>query len=228
MRVLPVTKKRASSQGAYKEIRAKILTGAFGSGERLTEEALARELGMSRTPIRQALTRLEAEGLVTLVPNRGAIVCSYSLADVLEIYDLRALLEGHAARCAANKAQEKQLETLRTLVEEMEGFAPDAFPSHEEAVRWFAERNNRLHQAIHAASGNRRLVNLLSRTIQIPLVYKAFFAYSERELKLSKYYHRKIVQAVERRDGDEAESLMRAHIYQGRDVVLSVLHEVGR
>jgi DNA-binding GntR family transcriptional regulator len=214
---------RRSGLLAYNEIRARILSGGFGSGERLTEERLARELGISRTPVRQALARLEAEGLVAIVPNRGAVVRSYSPADVLEIYDLRALLEGHAAREAATNVQPTVLEALWALVNEMEGFALEAFPSREEAVAWFTERNNRLHQAIHAASGNRRLVDLLKRTIQIPLVYRAFFAYTGKEFGLSQHYHVKIVQALERRDGDAAEALMRAHIYQGRDVVLSVL-----
>jgi len=214
---------RGSGVVAYKEIRARILSGSFGPGERLTEERLARELGISRTPVRQALTRLEADGLVALVPNRGAVVRSYSPADVLEIYDLRALLEGHAAREAATNVQPAVLGTLWALVNEMEGFALEAFPSREEAVVWFTDRNNRLHQAIHAASGNRRLVDLLNRTVQIPLVYRAFFAYTEKEFALSQHYHVKIVQALERRDGDAAEALMRAHIYQGRDVVLSVL-----
>ncbi len=214
---------RGSGSSAYEEIRARILSGDFGPGERVTEEALARELGVSRTPVRQALTRLEAEGLVTLVPNRGAVVRSYSLDDVLEIYELRALLEGHAARRAAINVQPKILETLWALVSEMEGFALGAFASRQEAVAWFTARNNRLHQAIHAASGNHRLLDLLKRTVQVPLVYRAFFAYTDRDFALSHYYHRRIVQALECRDGDAAEALMRAHIYQGREVVLSVL-----
>lgn len=216
-----------NSLDAYAEIRARILSGAFRPRERLIEERLARELGMSRTPIRQALTRLEAEGLVTLIPNRGAIVCSYSVQDVLEIYDLRALLEGHAARRAAKEITGSELDRLRQLVDEMERFALDAFPSHEDAVRWFAGRNNEFHHTIHLASRNQRLVKLLSRTIQIPLVYRSFFGYSPREYTLSNYYHRKIAQALEQKDGDQAEVLMRAHIYQGRDFVLSMLQEAG-
>ncbi|MDR7434264.1 MAG: GntR family transcriptional regulator [Armatimonadota bacterium] len=216
-----------NSLDAYVEIRARILNGTFRPRERLIEERLARELGMSRTPIRQALTRLEAEGLVSLIPNRGAVVCSYTPQDVLEIYDLRALLEGHAARHAANEITPSEVDRLRQLVAEMEGFNLEAFASHEDAVRWFTVRNNEFHHTIHVASRNQRLVKLLNRTIQIPLVYRSFFGYSPREYALSNYYHRKIAQALEQKDGDQAEVLMRAHIYQGRDFVLSMLQDAG-
>lgn len=223
----PIGKKVNNSLDAYAEIRARILSGTFRPRERLIEERLARELGMSRTPIRQALTRLEAEGLVTLIPNRGAIVCSYTVEDVIEIYDLRALLEGHAARRAASEITPGEVNRLRQLVEEMEGFALERFASHEEAVRWFTTRNNEFHHLIHWASRNQRLVKLLSRTIQIPLVYRSFFGYAPREYALSNYYHRKVLQALEQKDGDQAEVLMRAHIYQGRSFVLSMLQTEG-
>jgi DNA-binding GntR family transcriptional regulator len=218
----------AKQPEAYAEIRARIISGGFQPGQRLVEERLARELGMSRTPIRQALTRLEAEGLVALIPNRGAVVCSYTVEDVLEIYDLRALLEGHAARRAASQITAREVNRLWKLVEAMESFNAEVFASREEAVRWFATRNNEFHRAIHEASRNRRLVELLARTIQIPLVYRSFFAYSAAEYALSNYYHRKITSALEQRDGDQAGILMRAHIYQGRDFVLSSLGGVSR
>jgi DNA-binding GntR family transcriptional regulator len=75
-------------------LRALILTGEYGPDERLIEEQLAERLGVSRTPVRQALTMLEAEGLVEIAPNRGATVCSFTFEDVWDIYDLRAVLEG--------------------------------------------------------------------------------------------------------------------------------------
>ncbi|MBA2343798.1 MAG: GntR family transcriptional regulator, partial [Rubrobacter sp.] len=85
----------------FERLRRLILDGEYGPDERLIEEQLAERLGMSRTPIRQALTMLESEGLVELIPNRGAVVCSFSVDEVWDIYDLRAVLEGHAARRAA-------------------------------------------------------------------------------------------------------------------------------
>ena len=104
-------------------MRALILTGEYGPDERLIEEQLAERLGVSRTPVRQALTMLEAEGLVEIAPNRGATVCSFSIEDVWDIYDLRAVLEGHAARRAAGRIERRELERLRELVGGMEGLA---------------------------------------------------------------------------------------------------------
>ena len=115
-------------------MRALILTGEYGPEERLIEEQLAERLGVSRTPIRQALTMLEAEGLVEITPNRGATVCSFSVEDVWDIYDLRAVLEGHAARRAAGRIREEELARLRELTLDMEGLA-GRFDDHEEEIR---------------------------------------------------------------------------------------------
>src|SRR5215208_6394282 len=97
-RVLRDRGKGSRPLGVLERLRALILTGEYGPDERLIEEQLAERLGVSRTPVRQALTMLEAEGLVEIAPNRGATVCSFSIEDVWDIYDLRAVLEGHAAR----------------------------------------------------------------------------------------------------------------------------------
>ncbi len=87
----------------------------------MIEEQLAERLGISRTPVRQALTMLEAEGLVEITPNKGAVVCSFGIEEVRDVYDLRAVLEGHAARRAASRIGEPELERLGQLCEEMEG-----------------------------------------------------------------------------------------------------------
>ena len=102
-------------------LRALILTGEYGPDERLIEEQLAERLGVSRTPVRQALTMLEAEGLVEIAPNRGATVCSFSIEDVWDIYDLRAVLEGHAARRAAGRIEKRDLKRLQELAAERSG-----------------------------------------------------------------------------------------------------------
>ena len=119
----------AQSVGIVERLRALILTGEYGPNERLIEEQLAERLGVSRTPVRQALTMLEAEGLVEIAPNRGATVCSFSIEDVWEIYDLRAVLEGHAARRAAGRIVRRDLQRLRELAVGMEGL-PGRFDDH--------------------------------------------------------------------------------------------------
>jgi DNA-binding GntR family transcriptional regulator len=160
----------------------------------LIEEQLAERLGVSRTPVRQALTMLEAEGLVEIAPNRGATVCSFSLEDVWDIYDLRAVLEGHAARRAAGRMERREL-------------------------------NQEFHGTIVEASRNKRLERLINRTVEIPLMFKAFFWYTSHERIISNHYHRQILKALEKGDADRAEIIMREHVYEGRDFVIGALEE---
>jgi DNA-binding GntR family transcriptional regulator len=210
--------------GALERLRALILTGEYGPDERLIEEQLAERLGVSRTPVRQALTMLEAEGLVEITPNRGATVCSFSIEDVWDIYDLRAVLEGHAARRAAGRIERRELERLRELAREMEGL-PGQFDDHEEEIRALVALNQGFHGTIVEASRNRRLERLINRTVEIPLMFKAFYWYTLHERTISNHYHRQILEALENGDADRAEIIMREHVYEGRDFVIRALKE---
>ena len=212
------------SVGVLERLRALILTGEYGPDERLVEEQLAERLGVSRTPVRQALTMLEAEGLVEIAPNRGATVCSFSIADVWDIYDLRAVLEGHAARRAAGRIVDGELGRLRELTGEMEGLA-GRFEDHEEETRTLVGLNQEFHGIIVEAGRNRRLQHLINRTVEIPLMFKAFFWYTPHERVISNHYHRQILGALERGDADRGEIIMREHVYEGRDFVIRALEE---
>ena len=210
--------------GTLERLRALILTGEYGPDERLIEEQLADRLGVSRTPVRQALAMLEAEGLVEITPNRGATVRSFSVDDVWDIYDLRAVLEGHAARRAAGRIENGELERLRELAGEMERL-PGRFDDHEEEIRALVALNQEFHGTIVEASRNRRLERLINRTVEIPLMFKAFFWYTPHERTISNHYHRQILEALENGDADRAEIIMREHVYEGRDFVIGALEE---
>ena len=210
--------------GVLERLRALILTGEYGPEERLIEEQLAERLGVSRTPVRQALTMLEAEALVELAPNRGATVRSFTVADVWDIYDLRAVLEGHAARRAAGRIQRDELARLGVLAAEMEGLA-GRFVDHGEEIRTLVALNQEFHGAIVEASRNKRLFRLINRTVEIPLMFKAFFWYTPHERVISNHYHRQILHALEEGDADRAEIVMREHVYEGRDFVIASLKE---
>ncbi|SMC05701.1 transcriptional regulator, GntR family [Rubrobacter radiotolerans DSM 5868] len=211
---------------ALERLRAMILTGEYRPDERLVEEQLAERLGVSRTPVRQALTMLEAEGLVEIAPNRGAVVCSFSAEDVWDIYDLRAELEGYAARRAASRVTVEDLALLAGLVAEQEEIGTG--PERSEEVRRLVAVNQRFHGRIVEASGNRRLARLIQRTVQVPLVFKAFYWYTPKEKAVSDHYHRQILRALEQGDGLRAEIVMREHVYEGRDFVIKALEEDGK
>ena len=210
--------------GVLERLRALILTGEYGPDERLIEEQLAERLGVSRTPVRQALTMLEAEGLVEIAPNRGATVCSFSVEDVWDIYDLRAVLEGHAARRGADRIEQHELERLRELAGEMEGLQ-GRFDEHEVEIRTLVRLNQEFHGTIVEASRNRRLGRLINRTVEVPLMFKAFFWYTPHERVISNHYHHQILEALEKGDADRAEIIMREHVYEGRDFVIGALKE---
>ncbi|MGB3681369.1 MAG: GntR family transcriptional regulator [Rubrobacteraceae bacterium] len=212
-------------RGVFGSLRRLILEGEYGPDERLVEEQLAERLGVSRTPIRQALTVLEAEGLVEISPNRGAAVCSFGADEVWDIYDLRAVLEGHAARRAASRIQQRELDELRSITAEMVRASTDAFSDHEEEIRWLVARNQEFHGTIVTASRNKRLATLIRRTVEIPLMFKAFFWYTPDERAISNHYHRQILYALEQGDDERAEIIMREHVYEGRDFVIRALKE---
>jgi DNA-binding GntR family transcriptional regulator len=210
---------------ALDRLRALILEGEYRPDERLVEEQLAERLGVSRTPVRQALTMLEAEGLVEIEPNKGAVVCSFSIEDVWDIYDLRAVLEGYAARRAASKIEEPEIERLEELAGEQEGISPESARDREEAIRRVVEVNQEFHGTIIEASRNGRLGKLIRRTVELPLVFKAFYWYTPKERSISNHYHRQILTALKQRDGERAEIVMREHVYEGRDFVIKALRE---
>ncbi len=190
----------------------------------MIEEQLAERLGISRTPVRQALTMLEAEGLVEITPNKGAVVCSFGVEEVRDVYDLRAVLQGHAARRAASRIGKPELERLGQLCEEMEGLG-SRFSDHEGEIRRLVSLNQEYHEMIVAASRNRRLERLVQHAVEVPLVFKSFFWYRPQERTISNHHHRQILNALESGDADRAEIVMREHVYEGRDFVIRVLEE---
>ena len=201
---------------AYGGIRQGILSGAHAPASHLREEELAAATGVSRTPVREALRRLAAEGLVELTPNRGVRVAAWSERDLQEIFELRALLESYGARLAAGRVTAPAVAELAALAAAMEQAARSRARDRLEQV---AEINNRFHQGVLAAAANERLVALLGHVVQVPLVRHTFRRYAPAELGRSLAQHREILEALRHRDPAWAESAMRSHILGARNVV---------
>jgi len=208
-----------ASVAATELIRAAIVDGRLEPGRRLKEEELARELGISRTPIREALLMLQAEGLVDAVPNRGAVVRVHTPEDLDDLYQLRALLEGYAARRAAGRLTDEQLGTLQESCERFDGLDPDR------DLREVVRENMLFHSTILAAAGSSRLESMVRRVIELPLVYKSYIWYSPDQQRISVHYHRQIVKALVARDAERAELVMKEHVFEARDLLVSRLRE---
>jgi DNA-binding GntR family transcriptional regulator len=204
----------------YTTLRQQIIQGAYQAGERLVEERLADALGVSRTPIRQALTALASEGLVQIVPNRGAVVRSFMPDEVRESYDLRAVLEGYAAFHAAFRITPAQLARLNAITDEMEHIILHSSGGERDSLYRLVDRNQVFHRSIIEMSGNRLLLTVFRQIVDLPLMFRSFYWYSDNERSQQIFFHRRIIDALAARDGDRARMLMHEHILEGRDAVL--------
>ena len=210
---------RNASVAATELIREAIVDGRLDPGRRLKEEELARELGISRTPVREALLMLQAEGLVVAIPNRGAMVRVHSPEDLDDLYQLRALLEGYAARRAATRISPDQVEELRGSCDRFDALSP------ENELRELVRENLSFHSSIIDAAGSARLTSMVRRVIELPLVYKSYIWYSPDQKQISVHYHRQIVTALAARDSERAELIMKEHVFEARDLLVSNLRE---
>ncbi len=205
---------RNASVAASELIRDAIVEGRLEPGRRLKETELAHELGISRTPIREALLMLQAEDLVTATPNRGAIVRVHEAAELNDLYELRALLEGHAARRAAERISPPELEALRASCDR---FA--AVPDDD--IGGLVRENQVFHGLILEISGSARLASMVGKVIKLPLVYNSYRWYSHEQTRISVEYHRRLVDAFTAGDADRAEQLMKEHVLQACAVLVA-------
>ncbi|WHT20372.1 GntR family transcriptional regulator [Crossiella sp. CA-258035] len=206
-----------AAEKAYQTLRAGILDGTYEPTERLGEVDLAEGLGLSRTPVREALRRLEVEGLVELEPHRGARVAQWTRADVEELYDLRMLLESFLARRAASRISQVALARLAQLRDTM---AATAAPGPGQDLARVAEANCEFHAIIGAAAASPRVLTMLTTVIEMPLVLRTFHRYQPAELARSLSHHRELVDALTEGDPDWAEAVMRAHVLAAKRVLL--------
>lgn len=207
---------------AYTIIKALILKGEFRSGERLKEHELTERCNVSRTPIRQALSRLAAEGLVVVTPNSGAQVFSIGVQELEEIYTLRSMIESHAAFRAASRITTDALEQLKQLANTMEGAVDNGNDSIE---RVFTEANGSFHHLILDAAMSPRLSSMAALVIEIPLALRTFALYSDQEKRRSLSHHRELIEALDARDAIWAASVMRSHVHSAYQALLrSTLH----
>lgn len=197
-----------ASDRAYEQIREMIISGELASGDALGEEALAERCGVSRTPVRDALRRLEAEMLVRRTETQRSFVADWSLDDIEDVFDLRAILEARAARRAAVRMTDPALQSLRAC----NAAIARAIAKSPPDIDAFLEGNREFHAAILAVAASPRLATLLNSLIEQPVVWRTAHQYGQDELRRSHGEHEELLAAFARRDGDWAESVMASHI----------------
>jgi len=211
----------AAADHAYSVIRSKIFDGEFKSGDRLKESELSRVCDVSRTPVREALRKLEADGLVRISPNSGAIVAQWSESDIQDIYSVRVRLEVLAASLAAERRTDADLAKLQACADEMK--AASEVPSPHENDLEIARLNSDFHHLIIAAARSRALAAAASQVIEAPLMLRTFRRYEPQRLMRSVSDHLELVAAIRARDSALAGSLMGAHILSGLRTLVAPL-----
>jgi len=203
---------------AYEKIRAGILDGVLAPGSRLKEKTLVEYCGVSRTPVRDALRRLAAEDFVLIQPNQGAQVRSWDKEDLDDLFSLRALLEGYAARRAAKRITDEGLKSLAVVVGQMSDILEADLPQ-EEKMSEFLRLNRAVHEPIWEASGSKRLISVLSNLVEQALVVHTVRHFTMDRIATSHRHHEDLLEALTARDEAWAESVMTNHIHAARSEV---------
>lgn len=197
-----------ASDRAYDHIRSMILSGELQPGSQIGEEALAELCGVSRTPVRDALRRLEAEMFVRRNESQRSFVADWSLDDLQEAFQLRAMLEAHAAKRAASRVTWDQLARLRSHNAQLK----QAIDQNSPDVPRFLDHNRQFHAIILEAAGSERLAGMLAQVTEQPVVLRTARQYDLENLRRSHHEHDELLIAFDNRDGEWAAAVMTAHI----------------
>jgi DNA-binding GntR family transcriptional regulator len=197
---------------AYRQIRRAIITGELKSGDALQEAKLASMIGVSRTPVREALSRLSGEGLVVLQRYKRGYVADFSSKDVAEVFRLRGVLEGHAAGRAATRISEADIARLEELEEKMEElFSRLGWNAHLEG---FDDLNTEFHVVIAKAADSPRLERILASSLELPAsIFNSYTEPVEDRTRRTHVQHREIIMALKMRNAQWAEAAMSAHLF---------------
>lgn len=194
---------------AYHGIRRAILNGVLKSGEHLREEPLAQMTGTSRTPVRDALNRLVAEGLATQ-DGRHRFVADFSFEEIITVFELRSRIEGYAASLAAQRITPAELDRLAAIIQQIDavvGMEP------EYAAEQFLKLNMEFHELIVRATRSSRLVTLISQTVAVPLPTIKQFVWGQKlNIARSNAQHRDILEALAQRNSEWAGHAMTGHV----------------
>jgi len=200
----------------FESLREAIILGRLKPGERLMEIQLAEEMGVSRTPVREAIRKLELEGFVVMVPRKGAYVAGISVKDIVDVFEVRAALEGLAAGLAAERITSEEMDLLeRSLlkINAMGGGDIDA------AV----EGDISFHDIIYRASRNQRLVQIITHLQEQLLRFRMTSLSQPGRVKIALDEHKKIVEAISDRNVEMAQTLATEHIENAEQSFLNAL-----
>jgi len=207
---------RSQGERAYLLIRDQIITLKLAPGSVIEEARLREEVGLGRTPIREALQRLAHENLVTFIPHRGTFVCDINLTDLHRLTEVRVELEGYAARLAADRAGAADRTLMKALIAELAKI-------DESDVHALMRLDQRIHRQVYQATRNAFLQSMLEESFNLSL--RIWFLGLDRGIRLKEAVteHRRLLDAIVLRDADQAEAVMRQHVTGFEHAIRKVL-----
>ena len=194
------------NEKVYRALKEKIIKGTIKPGTKISEGEIAKQMGVSRTPIREAMRKLEVDGLVIMNPNKGGQVIDFSIEDLQEVLQIRKLLEGFAAYIAAKKISDKEIIKLGEIIEKMRNAATKS------DIATYTNLNSQFHNVILKLSGNKRLIRLCSSLSGHEYKFQIEALTLLERLKYSIEEHIKILEALKKGNSIEAKSLSQLHI----------------
>lgn len=223
MKKKPIERHQTLREKILETMREAIIKGTLKPGEKVAEPELAERFGISRTPIREAFRQLESEGYLTVIPRKGAVVTGLSERDVEEFYAIKSILEGYAARMAAEKLTEKEIQRLETINERLEKLA------EEGDVKTFFRVHSEFHELFIRAAGNEKLAELIDQVgRRFNRLRMASLSLPGR-MDISVQEHKKIINAFRSRNGEAADNLVKKTATIGAQVLIeSMANEQGR
>ena len=222
MKKKPIERHQTLREKILETIRESILKGTLKAGEKVAEPELAERFGISRTPIREAFRQLESEGYLTVIPRKGAVVTSLSERDVEEFYAIKSILEGYAARMAAEKMTQKDIDRLEAINDRLELLAQQG------DVKTFFRVHNEFHETFIRAAENEKLLELINQLMmKFNRLRMASLSLPGR-MEISVEEHRNMIQAFKNHDGDKADSLVRHAATIGADVLIQSMSQAGK
>lgn len=195
-------------------LRKAIIEGSFEPGDRLVETYIAENMGVSRTPVREAFRQLEIEGLAENVPRKGTIVKGISKKDILEIYEIREMLEGLSARLACSNISEQQIDDLKEKISKME----QLIDSKDSTGYW--KIHGEFHDIIQQISGNKRLIDQMRQINEYLSDLRTRTLVMDKRRRGAMEEHKRLIKAFEEKDEMLAEKIGREHVVNGRNFLL--------
>jgi DNA-binding GntR family transcriptional regulator len=206
-----------SAARIYGAIKEQIIEGRYAPGSRITEQNIAAQFHTSRTPVREAMRQLVADGFALFKPNSGTVVRHWSAEEVRQIFELRVFIESEIAGHAATRITEPEIAQLVRIQDGIEAQGVDIGAANTARI---APLNRDFHRVIAQASHNERLVSMLASAIEIPIVQQTFRRYTKERLARSFSHHRELIDAFQLHDGAWAKSVMSSHIHSAKQTLL--------